>query len=169
MCAIAERTPDRKQLIFTAFDAVLGRGREIYRFDTDLTADAEYAWDISPDGARVAILKRSEGKIYVLSLSGRAPQEVVVKGWSSLQSVDWAADGGGLFVSSIREGGATLLRLDLRGNAHMLWKSKGTILSLITPFSGEPAVPWAVPSPDGRHLAICEWSLSSNIWMMENF
>jgi hypothetical protein len=28
---------------------------------------------------------------------------------------------------------------------------------------------YAIPSPDGRHLAIKSWTLDSNIWMMENF
>jgi hypothetical protein len=169
LCAIAERAPDRKQLIFTTFDPVLGRGRELARFDTNPTPDAEYVWDLSPDGTRIAILKRSEAAISVLSLRGQPLQQVSVKGWHSLQSVDWLADGTGLFVSSVREGGATLLHLDLGGNAHLLWESKGTIQPEITPFVGGPSAPWAVPSPDGRHLAICEWSLSANIWMMENF
>jgi hypothetical protein len=34
---------------------------------------------------------------------------------------------------------------------------------------GGPSAPWAVPSPDGRHPAIYEWSLNANMWMMENF
>jgi hypothetical protein len=31
------------------------------------------------------------------------------------------------------------------------------------------SAPWAAPSPDGQHLAIYVWSLSANMWMMENF
>jgi hypothetical protein len=34
---------------------------------------------------------------------------------------------------------------------------------------GGPSAPWAVPSPDGRHVAIYSWTLSANMWMMENF
>jgi serine/threonine protein kinase/Tol biopolymer transport system component len=169
LCAIAERSPDRNQLVFTAFDPVLGRGRELARFDTNPTPDAEYVWDLSPDGTRIAILKRSEAAISVLSLRGQPLQEVIAKGWHSLQSVDWLADGTCLFVSSVGEGGATLLHLDLGGNARLLWESKGTIQPDITPFIGGPSAPWAVPSPNGRNLAICEWSLSANIWMMERF
>jgi hypothetical protein len=169
LCAIAERTPDHKHLIFTAFDPVLGRGRELTRFDTNPTPDAEYAWDLSHDGTRIAILKRSEATIYFLSLSGQASRQIVVKGWSGLQSVDWAADGSGLFVSSVREGGSALLRLNLNGNGQLLWAFKGTVEPGITAFVGGPMAPWAVPSPDGRHLAICGWSLNANIWLMENF
>ena len=27
---------------------------------------------------------------------------------------------------------------------------------------------WAIPSPDGRHLAIVKDSNSSNVWLLEN-
>ncbi len=177
LCAIAERTPDLKQLIFTAFDPLRGRGRELIRFDTDATADLDryllhYAWDLSPDGTRIAILKYSDGRIHVLPLSSKAPQEVVVKGWNSLQSVNWAADGNGFFVSSATKVGSALLRVDLQGNAHVLWEQKGNIAPWNGPYAqwlGGPSAPWAVSSPDGRHLAIYSWTLSANMWMMENF
>jgi dipeptidyl aminopeptidase/acylaminoacyl peptidase len=169
LCALAERTPDHKQLIFTAFDPVNGRDHELTRFSTSPTPDAEYAWDLSPDGTGVAILKRSEATIHVLSLSRQPSQEIVAKGWSGLQTLDWAADGAGLFVAIAREEGSALLHLDLKGSGQLLWASKGTVEPGVSAFIGGPTVPWAVPSPDGRHLAICEWNLSANIWMMENF
>jgi eukaryotic-like serine/threonine-protein kinase len=173
LCALAERTIDHKQLVFTAFDPVRGRGRELTRFDIDPADEATYVWDLSPDGTRVAILKYSEGRIRVLSWSRRqASQEILVKGWNNLQSLDWAADGKGLFASSLRAGSSALLHLDLQGNAHLLWEQKGSTSPAPhpwdRPFAG-PSASWAVPSPDGRHLAIYQWSVSSNMWMMENF
>ncbi len=177
LCAIAERTPDRKQLVFTAFDPLRGRGGELIRFETDAKAELgrdvlQYVWDLSPDGTRIAILKYSEGRIHILSLSGEARQEISVKDWNSLQSVNWAADGKGFFVSSATKTGSALLYVDLRGNAHILWEQKGNIAPWNGPFAqwlGGPSAPWAVPSPDGRHLAIYVWSLNANMWMMENF
>ena len=169
LCVMAERSTDHKQLIFTAFDPARGRGPELLRFNTNPTPDAEYAWDLSPDGTRIAILRRSEATIHILSLSQQTSEEVVGRGVSSLETVDWAADGKGVFVSSIREGGSGLLHLDLKGNGQLLWESKGTVEPSVTAFVGGPLAPWAVPSPDGRHLAICVWSLNANIWMMENF
>jgi serine/threonine protein kinase len=169
MCAMAERSQDRKQFIFTAFDPVQGRGRELTRFETSPTPDAEYSWDLSPDGMDIAIIRRSEAMIHILSLSRRTSEEVATKGWNGLETVDWAADGTGLFVSSIREGGSALLRLDLKGNTHLLWEFRGTVEPSITAFVGGPAAPWVIPSPDGRHLAICEWNLGANMWIMENF
>jgi hypothetical protein len=87
LCAIGERTSDRKRLIFTAFDPIQGRGRKLAQFDTKPTTDAGHAWDLSPDGTRIAIVQRSDSTIHLLSLGGRAPAEVVVKGWSSFQAL----------------------------------------------------------------------------------
>ena len=61
ICAISERTPDNKQFVFTSFDPINGRGRELTRFDIE--PNASYKWDLSPDGARIAVLKRSEDRI----------------------------------------------------------------------------------------------------------
>jgi eukaryotic-like serine/threonine-protein kinase len=169
LCAIGEQTSDRKQLLFTAFDPIQGRGRKLAQFDTKPTTVAEYAWDLSPDGTRIAIVQRSEATIHLLSLSGHAPAEVVVKGWSALQTLDWTADGKGVFVTSTTGKGSAVLEVDLEGNAHLLWEPKGSIQSLSTPFVGGLLTPWAVPSPDGRHLALCQWSFSANMWMMEDF
>ncbi|MGB7843989.1 MAG: protein kinase [Candidatus Acidiferrum sp.] len=155
MCAIAERSADRKQLAFTAFDPVNGRGRELATWSTDAAAD--YYWDLSPDGTRIAILKSRKGRIQVLWLNGRAPEEITVEGWDTLSTAVWAADSNGLFVSSYTERGAVLLSVDLQGNARLLWEHRGGIDT------------YGVPSPDGRHLAMRGWVVEGNMWLMENF
>jgi hypothetical protein len=61
-----------------------------------------------------------------------------------------------------RPEGSALLHVDVRGNACVLWEWKEGV---------EPwfaLAPWAVPSPDGRHLAIYDWRLGASMWMMEN-
>jgi hypothetical protein len=74
-----------------------------------------------------------------------------------LGSFDWAADGKGFFTSAMTPSGAVLLHVDIRGDARVLWEAKG----------GTSA--WAVPSPDGRHLVISAFVMSSNIWEIEDF
>jgi len=157
VCAIAERSADRKELIFTAFDPVKGRGGELTRFDVDSSAD--YVWDLSPDGTRIALRDRSEReRIRVISLSGHPQQAFKLKGWSMGEyGLDWTADGKGLFVSSPVPRGVALLQVDLQGNAHLLWEQKGG------------SVTWGVPSPDGRHLAMPGNTQNSNIWTIQNF
>jgi Tol biopolymer transport system component len=154
-CVIAEHTPDGKQLIFTSFDPVKGRGRELTRLDIDPTVDYNHV--LSPDGTRIAVIKRSEGRIHILSLIGQAPREINVKNWGNLENVDWTADGKALLASSPTQRGHALLRVDFQGNAQLLWEQQQDLET------------YAVPSPDGRHLAIMGWSLNSNIWSMEDF
>jgi Tol biopolymer transport system component len=131
-----------------------GRGRELAELETDATAD--YRWDLSPDGARLAILKHREGRIQILSLNEQPLREITVKGWNRLTSVNWAADGKGLYVSSLDEKGSLLLSVDLKGNARVLWQTGG-------------GGTYGLPSPDGRHLAMLSWTNNTNMWMMENF
>jgi len=59
-----------------------------------------------------------------------------------------------------------LLYVDLKGNAHVLQEHKGSLSPAVM---GGFSVPWGVPSPDGRHLAILGWTRNSNVWMMEGF
>ena len=155
LCAIAERSADRKQLVFTAFDPVNGRGRELAKSNTDAMID--YHWDLSPDGTRIALLKHREGRVQILSPNGRAPQNITAKGWNTLSSVVWTADGKGFFVSSYSQRGADMLHMDLKGNVRFLWEHPGGIEI------------YGVPSPDGRHLAMRGWNVESNVWLMENF
>jgi eukaryotic-like serine/threonine-protein kinase len=155
LCAISELSADRKQLVFTSFDAVKGRGRKLAEFTTDVTA--EYQWALSPDGTRIAILKNHEGRIQILSLSSLAPEEITVKGWKALTDVAWVSDGKGLFVSSYNERGAVVLAMDFQGNARLLWQNKGA------------AGTYVVPSPDGHHVAMQGFTVEGNLWMMENF
>ena len=155
LCAIAERSADRKQLVFRAFDPTRGRGREIAKSDTDPAAD--YWWDLSPDGARIALLKNRDARIQILSMNGRIPQEIAAKGWNILTSAVWTADGEGLIVSSYTPRGSTLVHVDLQGNTQLLWEQSGGFGT------------YGVPSPDGRHLAMRGWYNETNLWLMENF
>jgi serine/threonine protein kinase/DNA-binding winged helix-turn-helix (wHTH) protein len=155
LCAIMEQSQDLRQLVFTAFDPWQGRGTELTRLSIDPSSD--YKWALSPDGTLIAVVNRSDGRIHLLFLDGRTPRELTVKGWNSLASVAWTADGNGLFVSSLEPEGSVLMYVDLHGKSRVLWKEPGGLQT------------WAVPSPDGRYLAIEGWTLNSNIWMMENF
>jgi len=84
-------------------------------------------------------------------------RDVVVNGWNGFQSLDWSADGKGLYASSQSPQAATLLYSDLEGHAQVLWRRDGIFKT------------WGIPSPDGRHLAFVEWTSANNVWMIENF
>jgi Tol biopolymer transport system component len=155
LCAFAERTPDRKELVFTAFDPIRGKGQELSRFGTDPNAD--YGWSLSPDGTRIAICKTEGNHVYVLPLDGSPVRDLTVAGWSGFNSFDWSVDGKGFFASNTKGLGSTLLFVDLNGKPHLLWQQKSG------PYT------WGVPSPDGRNLAIFGQEFNGNMWMIENF
>ena len=152
-CMITEMSRDRKQLIFTAVDPVKGRGRELTRYDIG-DPNAAYGADISPDGTRIAVCDNNQ-RIAILSLTGQVLQKFTVKNWNG--GMDWAADGKALFVGTATPRGSALTRVDLQGNAEVIWEQDGGVNN------------YALPSPDGRRLAIWVATLSSNMWTLENF
>lgn len=77
LCVIAEQSETLDHLIFSAFDPLQGRGRELTQFEIDATAN--YVWDLSPDGSSIAILKTSGETISLLSLVGLS-RRVVCEG-----------------------------------------------------------------------------------------
>lgn len=154
LCAFAEQNNDGEPIIFTAFDAQ-GRGLELARFQTE--PRTPYGWSLSPDGTRIAILKNWDSQIHVLSLNGQHLMHVAVKGATHLAGIYWNADGKGWFTASQSSAGTVLLYVDLHGATHPIWDVKGN------------TVAYALPSPDGRHLAIVETVRSSNVWVLENF
>jgi DNA-binding winged helix-turn-helix (wHTH) protein/Tol biopolymer transport system component len=155
-CAVAEPSADRMQLIVAAFDPAKGRGSEISRFTVDTTMDLAHI-DISPDGTRLAVIGDPDGPIHIIPLSGQAPSEIRLKGWNNLRSINWTANGRGLYVSNGIAGGVALLHVDMRGNVKLLWKNRGYNSTV------------ALASPDGRHVAIIGSSWNNNLWIMENF
>lgn len=156
ICVLSERSEDRKQFIFTAFDPLKGRGAEILRVDIHTEAKKMH-WDLSPDGTRLSFTRTPNDPIEVLYRNTNTTQTVHVKGWDNLESLNWTADGAGFFIASGVHGGMVLLHVDLQGNATVLQKNYGD------------AAVFAIPSPDGRHLAIQDMRIDGNIWSLENF
>lgn len=172
LCVIAELKLEPTQIVFTAVDALNGRGKELARFDSNPADYDSYVWDLSPDGTRIAVLRPSEERIHIVSLyRPPATHEIVVRGSTNLQSLTWAADGKAILASSETNTGWALLRVDLTGKVQVLWKDEGSRTSnqVFNGMLGERLAPSIVPSPDGRHLALYERSMSANMWMIENF
>jgi Tol biopolymer transport system component len=157
VCFLAQSTEDQKKLIFSAFDPAQGKAREVLTLDA--RPGALYNWMPSPDGSRIVFCEYNplEGRIRLVSLKGEPERDVVVKGWAGFNSVDWAADGKSLFVSSQSPTSSTLLRVDLQGHATPLWDQRGAWKT------------WAIAAPNGRELAIMGMTSGSNVWMIENF
>jgi Tol biopolymer transport system component len=154
-CVLSESQPGR--IMFTAFDPVHGRKREITRLefepDTNLRSTA---WALSPDGASIAfvLMQRTSGAITVLPVAGGTSSTIHVKDWTNLDAVAWGPDGSWLVANSYSTRGGTLLRVSLNGETRILRRSSA--------WHERPVV-----SPDGRRLAFAERIPNSNAWILE--
>jgi hypothetical protein len=159
LCVITEESQDRKQLTLTAFNPLKGKGKVLQTIQKEPTAFF-VGTALSPDGTAFALSRGGEAEIHIrlLSFSGGSDHEFTVKGWPNLRGLDWSRDGKGLYCGSGSPQSRTLLYVDLKGNAKVLWQFKGA--------GGDI---WGIPSPDGRYLAILGSVTNSNVWMLEGF
>jgi hypothetical protein len=125
---------------------------------TALTLSIIGDWDVSPDGSQVAIPihEEDDASIHLVKLDPRggptSVDSVTLKGLRDLNGVVWAADGQGVFVATKVEHGSILSYADLEGNVSDLLETAGSV--------------FAVPSPDGQHIAFPERITSSNAWLL---
>ena len=148
-----------RELTFFTFDPLQGRGAQIFQIKDEVPA--LYNWSLSPDGAMLALAKGKWGeerpKVRLVPLKGGAERWINIDGWPGVGSLDWAADGKSIWVVSSGEEGNALLNVDLQGHIRPIWQPKKMTMG------------WAIPSRDGRYLALRVASGSANVWMLENF
>ena len=149
------------------YSVAKGESSETFRFDVRSgkiavppQIESAFNWSLSPDGSERAIVLygSSQDKIQLRSTSTGQTRDLVVKGWNGLIGVYWSADGKRLLVSWHNfERDSALLNVSLDGRATVLLKSSN------------PEIWHAVPSPNGRMLAIAEAGGPKNVWQIENF
>src|SRR6266446_3010731 len=123
-----------------------------------LQVDPDCNCGLSPDGSQRAIIVfgANDGKIHFRSTSTGKTRDLLVKGWSGLMGLDWSADGRSLLVSwHDFERDSALLNVTLDGRASVLLNSSN------------PEIWAAIPSPNGRLLAIAEAGGPKNVWQIE--
>jgi serine/threonine protein kinase/Tol biopolymer transport system component len=160
-CVLGRPDPARNELAISSFDPLTAKEKDLLRIPlergTQASVGADYAWQLSPDGSWIAVAKRHENRIRLVPLGKNQPRTITVSGHSDVTDLSWAVNSRSLFVSSMESGGATLLHVDLDGNAQPIWLQPQT-----TSF-------WGFSSPDARHLAISSESRETSVWMISNF
>ena len=160
-CVLGRPDPYKNQLVISSFDPVISKEQDLLRIalepGTDAGVGMDYAWQISPDGWWIGIAKRHGDTIRLVPLGKARARTIHINGYSDLTDLNWAVDSRSLFVSSLGPAGATLLHVDLEGNAQPIWQQPQT-----TSF-------WGFSSPDARHLAISSESRETSVWMISNF
>jgi len=145
-------------LVFVAFDSKSGERKELFRVgDPDWQ---QYNWSLRPDGKMLVLAKKMRAststEIKLVHLNGGAERVIPIKDWAGIGTIDWAADGKSMWASAIVRGESrAMLNIDLQGNAKAVLQEN------------KPYVGWAIPSQDGKRLAIWEASGGSNVWMLE--
>jgi Tol biopolymer transport system component/DNA-binding winged helix-turn-helix (wHTH) protein len=160
VCVLSRFEPGLEQFFY--FDPEKGLGAQITKAEIRSINAYDFNWSLSPDGQMLAMAKR-EGtqdlpSIRILPLGDGEEKTIPVTGWAGLGSVDWAADSKSVWATGYTNGGGkTLVNVPLTGKVRTLLTEK------------EMTLGWAIPSPDGKHLAIWKAHGDSNVWMLENY
>jgi Tol biopolymer transport system component len=157
-CVLSEFSENR--LDFFTFNEITGEKKPLTRIETPEWYLQN--WTLSPDGSTLAMAKRKHvpgrAEIRLFSVADGREQTLTLKNWSGIVCLDWAANGRSMWVNaSSLTGMQTLLNVDLHGQAKAMLQEP------------EKRLGWAIPSADGRHLAIWQSSGSSNAWLLEGF
>jgi len=158
VCIVSEFSADHLNLLI--FDPANGEKRPLKRFEgSDWYM---YNWTLSPDGSTLALAKYQRlpgpAEIRLFGIASGTERALTLKDWSAISSLDWTADGRSIWVTASSPTGIqTLLHVDLRGEAKPVFQEPEKYLG------------WAIPSPNGRHVAIWEASSSSNAWLLDGF
>jgi DNA-binding winged helix-turn-helix (wHTH) protein len=145
-----------RSLAFFSFNPFKGKGKQVFRIEN--ASPKLYNWSLSPDGATLAIANARTDeppRIHLVPLNGVPDKWLSIQNWSGLASLDWAADSKSLWAPSTGDEQNTLLNIDLQGQVRDVWQPKKKIVG------------WAIPSRDGRFLALHVDSTSANAWMLE--
>jgi DNA-binding winged helix-turn-helix (wHTH) protein/Tol biopolymer transport system component len=144
-------------LVFYSFDAKRGKGHRLAK----LGVDKQWAvdWAVSPDGSQVAVIDHSHNdRIEVLNLSDRTWREISVEpGWEIFQSIAWAAQGRGFFISGQSPESFNMIHVALSGKVQVLLSNP------IRQWMHRPRA-----SSDGKYLAFQAETADSNVWVLEN-
>ena len=116
-------------------------------------------WNLSPDGKILLTSwvedSKKDPSFNLYSLEDGSSRTVTLKAWAGISGGDFAADSKSLWMAGFANTGKwALLNIDLHGQAR-------------TMLEDTEMIQWAVPAPDGKHLAIDKVRATSNFWMLD--
>jgi Tol biopolymer transport system component/DNA-binding winged helix-turn-helix (wHTH) protein len=148
------------QIQFFTFDPVTGKSQEVPEWKRTIADYYKCNWTLSPDGRTLAISTgtRDESAITLKSTSNGSERVLRLQSWAGIDTLDWASDSRSLWVSGYTYPDASsLINLDLHGHTKTVLEDR------------EMKIGWAIPSPDGRRLALWKGSGESNVWLIDSF
>jgi len=150
------------ELSFYRFDPSTGHSEELPQARIHDPTAYSYNWSLSPDGKVLALCKakttEKNPSITFLSLEDGSKRTVEVAGWAGIANVDFASDSKSVWATAFADSGQwELLKISMQGLARPMLKDDTMEMG------------WAIPAPDGKHLAIWKARQTSNVWLLELF
>jgi len=150
---VAQAVQTGKTYIYYEIDPIQGLGRELARARRSQNIYGD--WALSPDGTEIALPNHDPrtAVIRILSLDepGKPEQQLSIAGLANLSGLNWTADGTGWFAVVFTSVGQRLVHVDRTGKVTPLLDSVG----------------YAIPSPDGRRVAMMIRLITTNAWTVE--
>jgi Tol biopolymer transport system component/DNA-binding winged helix-turn-helix (wHTH) protein len=165
-CAVAPATlcifslTAANQVRFFRFDPVSGKSEEVPEWKRSHSDYYKFNWSLSPDGRTLAIStgSRDAPEMTLKSTIDGAERRLPLQSWAGISSFDWASDSQSIWVVAYTYPNTSfLVNLDTQGHARNVLEDS------------EMKIGWAIPSPDGRRLALWKGSGESNVWMIDGF
>jgi hypothetical protein len=97
-------------------------------------------------------------EIRLVPLQGGQPRTFTIKGYPYVIFLMWAGDSKSILARTTGKSGTEIIRIDLNGNVQPIQAPPDPVGTL----------DFAIPSPDGRHLAIRAQVTDANVWMIDN-
>lgn len=160
LCLYDARTTS--EVLFFSFNPATGHKEELPQLRIRDEAPYAYNWSLSPDGKTLATAKgkvvQKDPSVTFYSVSDGSKRTVTAHAWAGISSIDFAADGRSLWAPAYTNDGKwALLNIDLQGRTRIVLEDTNMTIG------------WAIPAPDGHHLALWEARGTSNVWMLECF
>jgi len=148
-CVLNER--EGGDMVVYELDPLRGKGKLLFRYPLSP------AFGPLHDKKRFSYAVSGTARVRIVHSDGSLDREIAVQNAARLVSLDWAPDDKGFYTANQTLDGTELLYVDLEGRSRVLYRVPGLFQV------------WAIPSPDGRQLAIMSGTRESNVWMLENF
>ncbi|HTF64861.1 MAG TPA: hypothetical protein VK638_19460 [Edaphobacter sp.] len=136
----------------------LGKGKEL---QAAAVVGDNFDWCLSPDGESVAWAKNRTAEkdfgIRTVSLATGRYRDIATPGWTDIFGLDWSADSKGLWAAARNS----------KDEQALLFVGFDRKIKTVLSYQNED-LDWAVPSPDGRHMAVVKENSSSNVSLLEN-
>jgi DNA-binding winged helix-turn-helix (wHTH) protein/Tol biopolymer transport system component len=153
-------TRSATEMSFFRFDPVTGKSEELPQLKIEDEPAYAYNWSLSPDGKMLATAKREgvqkDPSITFFSLEDGSKHTITAQAWAGISAIDFAPDGRSLWAPAYTNTGKwALLNIDLQGHTRSVLEDTDMMIG------------WAIPAPDGKHLALWKARGTSNVWMLE--